>query len=242
MLPSAPVFKALTTRQAHLSVKTACADLVRFHPDVSMLTGIAPGAAVDTKAVYATLAREMLPKELAGLLLEAPYEPQEGLEYVMGAEVFEMEHDGTPVVAAAVPAGVEVVPLGDDDVPEMLKLTALTKPGPFSKRTHEMGSYVGIKQDGQLVAMAGERMRIPAAEDGSAPAFSEVSAVCTHPQHTGKGYARLLMSTVMLGIQARGERCFLHVKCENTSALGLYERLGFRSTKILHFAVLRSVL
>ncbi len=79
----------------------------------------------------------------------------------------------------------------------MMALTALTKPGPFGKRTHELGTYLGIRRDGKLVAMAGERLKIPG--------YTEVSAVCTHPEHTGHGYARILMAEVMRRIlQPRG--------------------------------------
>ena len=73
----------------------------------------------------------------------------------------------------------------------MIELTALTKPGPFSTRTHELGAYFGIREGGKLVAMAGERLKVPG--------YTEVSAVCTHPDHNGKGYARVLMSEVMRG-------------------------------------------
>jgi predicted GNAT family acetyltransferase len=88
--------------------------------------------------------------------------------------------------------------------PEMIELTALTKPGPFDKRTHELGTYLGIFREKKLVAMAGERLKVPG--------YTEVSAVCTHPQHTGHGYARVLMCEVMRRIRERGETPFLHVR------------------------------
>jgi predicted GNAT family acetyltransferase len=113
----------------------------------------------------------------------------------------------------------------------MIELTALTKPGPFGKRTHELGTYLGIRRDGKLVAMAGERLKVPG--------HTEVSAVCTHPDHTGHGYARILMSEVMRRIRVRGERPFLHVREDNVRAIALYERLGFEARVKLHLAVLR---
>jgi predicted GNAT family acetyltransferase len=115
--------------------------------------------------------------------------------------------------------------------PEMLGLTALTKPGPFDKRTHELGRYVGIFREGKLVAMAGERLKVPG--------FTEVSAVCTHPEHAGRGYARVLMTEVMQGIWKRGEVPFLHVREDNAAAIKLYERLGFRKRVVRHLAVIR---
>src|ERR1700675_601744 len=91
----------------------------------------------------------------------------------------------------------EFIPLTQADVPEMLALTKLTKPGPFAARTREMGDYFGIRKEGVLVAMAGERLRVPG--------FTEISAVCTHPEHLGQGYARRLVTLLLERIHARGE-------------------------------------
>jgi predicted GNAT family acetyltransferase len=113
----------------------------------------------------------------------------------------------------------------------MVELTALTKPGPFGKRTHELGYYVGIRDNGKLVAMAGERLKVPG--------YTEVSAVCTHPDHLGKGYAGALMLEVMRAIRERGETPFLHVRSNNARAIGIYERLGFRKRWEGHYAILR---
>ena len=113
-----------------------------------------------------------------------------------------------------------IVPLGDEDAAEMLALATLTVPGPFVERTHRIGAFFGVKQEGRLVAMAGERMRV----DG----FTEVSAVCSHPDHRGRGYAGALMREVAHRILARGEAAFLHVNAQNEGAIALYESLGFR--------------
>ena len=126
-----------------------------------------------------------------------------------------------------------IVELGPQDSAEMIALTALTKPGPFSTRTHELGTYLGIRDSGTLVAMAGERLKVPG--------HTEVSAVCTHPDHTGKGYAAILMLEVMKGIRGRGETPFLHSRQDNLRAIEVYKRLGFRERKQGHFAVLRKV-
>ena len=122
--------------------------------------------------------------------------------------------------------------LGNDDSAEMIELTALTKPGPFSTRTHELGAYFGIREGSKLVAMAGERLKVPG--------YTEVSAVCTHPDHNGKGYARVLMIEVMRVIRERGETPFLHVRQDNERAIALYERLGFIKRHWGHFAVIRA--
>ena len=143
----------------------------------------------------------------------------------------EMIYQGGNGVLSQYASHPEILELGPSDVPEMMELTALTKPGPFGKRTHELGSYLGIRHNGKLVAMAGERLKVPG--------YTEVSAVCTHPEHTGRGYARILMMEVMQRIRSRGETPFLHVRGDNVRAIELYERLGFSQRVLLHFAVLR---
>lgn len=115
-------------------------------------------------------------------------------------------------------ADPEAIPLGEDDVPEMLDLTSRTKPGPFEPRTIELGTYVGYRVDGKLIGMAGERMH--------PPGFTEISAVCTDPAFTGRGYAGRAMATIGAGIVARGETPFLHAAHGNP-ARHLYEKLGF---------------
>lgn len=125
----------------------------------------------------------------------------------------------------------DLVPLTGAHIPEMLALTELTKPGPFAPRTNKMGKYWGIVEDGRLVAMAGERLRLPG--------FGEVSAVCTHPDHRGKGYARELISKVAAGIVARGEVPFLQAYPDNITAIALYESLGFTVRCPLTFTIVR---
>jgi ribosomal protein S18 acetylase RimI-like enzyme len=114
----------------------------------------------------------------------------------------------------------EAIPLGAADVPEILELVAQTEPGPFLNRTIELGRYLGIRRDGALVAMAGERFQL----DG----WREISAVCTRPDHRGQGLASQLTGALIARIQQRLERPFLHVLSTNTGAIRLYEDLGFR--------------
>jgi predicted GNAT family acetyltransferase len=136
---------------------------------------------------------------------------------------------GTPV-ESAIP-GLEIVRLGADDVPAMMALTELTKPGPFSARTRELGTFLGIRIDGQLVAMIGERMK---------PAnYTEITAVCVHPSHRGRGYAQALLAAVSRQITARGEIPFLHVFSNNSSAIALYRRQGMEIRRRLHVTVLQ---
>jgi GNAT superfamily N-acetyltransferase len=114
----------------------------------------------------------------------------------------------------------EAIPLGVADVPEMLELVAETAPGPFLGRTIELGAYLGIRHDGVLVAMAGERFHLEG--------WTEISAVCTKPDYRGRGLASQLIGALIVGIQRRSQRVFLHALSTNTGAIGLYEELGFR--------------
>ncbi|WOX07510.1 GNAT family N-acetyltransferase [Streptomyces sp. N50] len=114
----------------------------------------------------------------------------------------------------------EAVLLGPADVPEMLDLVERTKPGPFLPRTIELGTYLGIRRDGALVAMAGERLH--------PPGWTEISAVCTDPSARGEGLASRLILAVAHGIRERGETPFLHTGASNATAIRLYESLGFR--------------
>ena len=125
--------------------------------------------------------------------------------------------------------GVEL--LTDADAAEMLALAALTEPGPFLARTHTMGRFIGIRIDGRLAAMAGERMRFPG--------HVEVSGVCTHPDFRGRGLARRLSAAVTADIQRRGEQPFLHAWTTNTAAIALYETLGFVARATVNIAVLK---
>src|ERR1700677_3065993 len=117
------------------------------------------------------------------------------------------------------------------DVPEMLALTKLTEPGPFLPRTIELGAYLGVYDAGSLVAMAGERLHLTG--------FTEISAVCTHPQYRGRGYGIALLSALISRITQRGETPILHVRTENLTAVRLYEKLGFHVRAQLHLAIIK---
>lgn len=146
----------------------------------------------------------------------------DGWETVFRAEG--VQFVGEDVAGAPDP---EAVRLGPADVPEMLDLVARTRPGPFLARTLELGTYLGIRQDGALVAMAGERLR--------PPGWTEISAVCTDPAVRGQGLARRLVLAVAHGIQERGETPFLHTGADNSGAIRLYETLGFRPRRTTVF-------
>jgi GNAT superfamily N-acetyltransferase len=120
--------------------------------------------------------------------------------------------------------------LGEADVHAMVDLATLTEPGPFRERTIELGSFYGVFEDKRLLAMAGQRMRVPG--------FVEVSAVCTHPHARGRGYAGVLMSCVMRDILGEGATPVLHAY-PNNPAVRLYEKLGFTHRRQFQLAVIR---
>jgi predicted GNAT family acetyltransferase len=216
-----PVWSALTTRQAYLASGNDLA--LRIDPEVGLFAASADRSPESLGALAA-----LTPDEgVIGLVeLDQPPIPA-GTALVSSALCHQMVAHGIAARAAHFP----IVPLTDADAPEMLALATLTRPGPFFKRTHQLGDFFGAKVDGRLVAMAGERMK----PEG----FTEVSGVCTHPDHRGKGYAAALMAHVATRILARGETPFLHAYSDNTGAIGLYERMGFALRRQIILTLLR---
>jgi ribosomal protein S18 acetylase RimI-like enzyme len=226
------IWQALTTRDA--SFAESYDEARRFVREVGPLGAFRE----EGPRGYASLVGLVGTGDTVGLFLDEPYQSRAGWEFVVGAPLLQMIADdaiATPAPPDPNPelALPELVELGKRDSAEMIELTALTKPGPFGTRTHELGTYRGIRSEGRLVAMTGARLKVPG--------HTEVSAVCTHPEHTGKGYAGILMAAVMKGIRDRGETPFLHVREDNVRAVEVYKRLGFRTRKLGHFAVLRRV-
>lgn len=126
------------------------------------------------------------------------------------------------------------VPLSAEHVEEMIQLAMLTKPGPFSTRTIEFGHYHGIFENGRLAAMTGQRLHVDE--------YAEVSAVCTHPDFLGKGYAGALMRHQMKIILSQDKVPYLHVRADNDRAIALYERLGFRENRVMNFYFMKKMI
>jgi ribosomal protein S18 acetylase RimI-like enzyme len=126
----------------------------------------------------------------------------------------------------------EAIGLGPRDVPEMLDLVERTRPGPFQPRTIELGDYIGIRREGSLIAMAGERIRMPG--------WTEVSAVCTDPSARGTGLAGRLVRAVVASVRARGDEALLHVASTNSDAIRLYRSLGFVERREFDFLLVRA--
>ncbi len=209
-----PVWSAFTGRQAALAIADGPA--VRVRPDI----GIFAAAAAYDAAGLAALARLAEGAPFAVVEAEAPPAPP-GYR-MLGSKaclqmVLERPIERHPDVA--------FVDLGPCDADEMLALAILTEPGPFKSNTHELGGFIGLRSGGKLVAMAGQRLQ----PDGHV----EVSGVCTHPDHRGRGHAAALMTIVAARVQARGDIPILHTYADNGSAILLYEKLGFRTARSL---------
>ena len=205
-----PVWSSLITRQRDFALGDDLAR--RFDP------GIGPFAAIaeDDPAHLAALSALVAEYGPVVLLQRGAIPVPPGTTPRLRAAGVQLVLDRLP----AVPVTADVVALGAADADEMVALAKLTEPGPFEARTPELGGFIGVRDDdGRLVAMAGERMR----PEG----YAEVSGVCTHPDHRGRGYAAMLSAVVADRIVARGETPFLHAFTSNRAAVALYERLGF---------------
>lgn len=204
-----PIWAALTTRQQRFAQGSALA--MRYDPTVSPFAACRDDGAEALAQLAALVpATGMMVLLQAG---EAPVPP--GCAVGLAGRGVQLRLDRLRPQAAAQAA----VELGEGDVPEMLALADLTRPGPFLPGTRRLGRFLGVRIEGRLAAMAGERLR-PAG-------WAEVSAVCTHPDFRGRGLAAQLSTLVTQRIQARGERPFLHAFADNEPAIRLYRRLGF---------------
>ena len=215
-----PVWSALTSRQAHLALGDDQA--LRFDPAYALFAA----AADETPGATAALGRLNVSSNGMGLVEAGDMPLPPGAVVRAQAACVQM-------IASSLNGGGRTVafePLGEADAAEMLALATLTVPGPFFEKTHRLGDFIGVRHDGRLVAMAGERMK----PDG----FTEVSGVCTHPDHRGRGYAGALMRVVTGRILERGEQAFLHAYAAHTATIALYETLGFRVRTKITYTVL----
>lgn len=217
-----PVWASLTGDHTRLAVGAGAAR--RYDPTVNVFAGTPDESPVSLAALAALVG----PGEQAALLQVPPPAVPEGLverRRALGVQLVAK----VPLVAEP-DDDMGVVALGGEDAADMLALAALTEPGPFLRGTHRMGRFLGIRQRGRLVAMAGERMR--------PPGFVEVSGVCTHPDARGRGYARRLSRLVAARAAAEGSTAFLHAWTTNSAAITLYRSLGFTVRAEVQVAVL----
>lgn len=211
-----PVWSALNGGQARLGEGGRLAR--RFRPDVSPFAGVQSATGVSLQALGALLP----PGDSVLLVTQEPIPAIAGLHTKHLFDVLQMidgqDADGD--------AESDAVRLTADDAADMADLAARTKPGPFGPRTFEMGDYIGLRRNGRLVAMAGERLRVGR--------YVEISAVCVDEEFRGQGMASRLMNRLRRQISGRGGVPFLHVRCDALATRRLYEKLGFAPRATLH--------
>jgi ribosomal protein S18 acetylase RimI-like enzyme len=214
-----PVWNALNN--AHAIFAEGDGDALRYRP--SIVPFAAPAG--DRPQEIAALGRLLAPGEAMVLVEAGPVTVPDGLTVLMRDRLVQMlaEQPHAQITDS------RIEPLTEADAPDMLALALLTKPGPFTLKAQSLGTFWGVKIDGRLVAMAGQRMR--------QPAYAELSGLCTHPDFQGRGLGKLLLRFVAGEIAARGETVYLHSYAGNTHAIALYEALGFRTRSQMNFAI-----
>jgi ribosomal protein S18 acetylase RimI-like enzyme len=214
-----PVGESL--RSHHAAFALTCGRTARYAPAVATFSAV---PVAPESQDWSDLAALLGPGVFADLF-SAPASPPAGWRPVFSMAGVQMV--ASPHTFSDREPDPDIIELGETDVPDMQRLTELTRPGPFWRRSHELGRYVGIRVAGQLIAMAGERLH--------PPGWTEISAVCTAPHERGRGLSQRLVRDVASGIVARGERPFLHVAADNEAAIALYLQLGFDVRREVRF-------
>ena len=216
-----PIWNALITSNTHLAYGSEQAKYLKRE------VGIFAGLKTNSESDLSNLQLLIPERSLVVLFTPEELSIQAGWQVVLQKAIFQMVYEqvDSPRVDDQ-----ELVRLHEQDIPAMLNLTALTKPGPFLSRTIEFGHYEGIYKGNNLVAMAGQRLQ--------PDPYTEISAVCTHPDYTGKGYAAKLVCSQISQITTVSRIPFLHVNTNNTAAYRLYESLGFQIRKSMLVYVL----
>jgi ribosomal protein S18 acetylase RimI-like enzyme len=217
-----PVYQGLTSGDQHLSLGSE--NVKYFNEAVSPFVAFEEGYEKGFEELY-----DLLPPERTILYaIPQPIAPPKGWQLLHEIKGVQMVFEQGSVVMQSNPMPV---PLDASYAAEMVELAKLTKPGPFGMRTIEFGYYYGIFDQDKLVAMAGQRLH--------PQQYTEVSAVCTHPDHLGKGYASILVQHQVQLILQQGKIPFLHARADNSRAIALYERLGFRISRDMNFYFMR---
>jgi GNAT superfamily N-acetyltransferase len=210
---ASPVWTALHTRHRHFAISAG--EACRYP------AGVVPFAAVaaPTEVALLQLHSLLVPGESVWIVGESyPHPPQLAFEQTLECLQMVLPAEIEPPAAT-----VEIVPLSCREAPEMVALTDVAFPGFFRSRTCEMGSYFGVRSEGWLIAMGGERLKL----DGALKSYPEISGICTHPDHRGKGYAENLIWHLVRRHRRDGLVSWLHVSATNDRAIQLYLRMGF---------------
>jgi predicted GNAT family acetyltransferase len=214
-----PVWSALHSKQ-HRHFALSSGEACRYPADVAPFAAVA----TPTEAALLQLHSLLAPGEFAWIIGESyPHPPQLFFEQTLECLQMVLPEEVQPP-----PPTPEILSLSNENAPEMVALTDIAFPGFFRSRTCEMGSYFGVRSRGQLIAMAGERLTLEG--------YPEISGVCTHPDHRGKGYAEKLIWHLARHHRRQGLTSWLHVSATNDRAIQLYLRLGFIKARkvILH--------
>jgi predicted GNAT family acetyltransferase len=215
-----PIWTALTTRHTELAEGDDIAK--RYLPAFTTLAGLKE----ETEAAFASLARITNKTQRIGLCSLNDFSVPS--MWICSAKFLVAQMICRELKECK---SYPMETLTHADVPEMKELVMQTQPGPFSDRTIDFGTFLAIKENGKIVAMAGQRMKLPG--------YDEVSAVCTHPDHQGKGYARALVHEISKRIVAAGNTPILHVRSENPAGIKSYEAVGFKTRREFYFGVLK---
>ena len=222
---SNPFWFALRTEQARFALGKG--PVLRYPADVI------PFAGLEYPCIEQLIGlRDLLAPE-EKIFVAADHLPEvEGLNQISELPGLQLQFNrDTPALDSREFRGAKIQRLGAADTPAMVSLTDIAFPGFFRERTYQLGSYFGVFKKGELVAMAGERLALPG--------IREISAVCTHPEHTGNGYATALIQHLLRFHAEHGVRSFLHVAAENERAVRLYQHLGFVTTASVQFRELQ---
>lgn len=216
-----PIWHSLTSRHSSIALG---GELARRYPlEVAPFAGLLDSSRESTDA----LLELVKVGETVGILNVHPV-TWDGWEIQKHFDIAQYRFDQA---IGSIESDAEIQRLDETHLPLMLELTALVYPAYFRKGTAELGDYVGVLENGQLCGMAGIRMSF----DG----HQELSAICTHPDHRGKGLARRLTNHLVAQIQGQGDVAFLHTEHDNQAARKLYESLGFTLRAMLPFVIAR---
>jgi ribosomal protein S18 acetylase RimI-like enzyme len=221
-----PIWNALNSEHAALALGGELAK--RYPPEIGPLSGMTSQSAESYEELRALAGHG----GLVGLFLADLPAPPPGWTIFRDGLMTQMICPDADIPEQQPLPNVTTRRLTSADAPAMLELAKLTEPGPFRQRTSELGVFWGVFHSGRLLAMAGQRLHLPQ--------FVEISAVCTHPDARGRGYARALMCLAMQEIRRRGKIPFLHAFADNYPAIRVYEGLGFIERRTLNLAILRN--
>jgi predicted GNAT family acetyltransferase len=230
------IWTALTTKQSQLALTAALAR--RFPPEMTLLGALA----ANTAMAFDSLA-QLIQHDAVTLYFTSPPQIPPGWEVVRAVELHQMVQEAEALAqltpnemtsneGAADKITPEVIELTPADIPEMSVVYAATRPGrTLCPKIQKLGQFLGVREEGKLVAMGGLRLHIAG--------YREISTVATLPGHEGRGYATAIVRALVERIHARGERPFLTVRSDNTRAIEIYRRLGFRERTLLYSQTIR---